>query len=280
MSLYRPSFARAFAYHASIKLQPPHSIIPSLHRSRVRLFTASTRSEVRPTYYQRRGSRGGRGGNSGPWGSYKARFDQIPSNWVLYGVMGANILVFCGWQYGHQVYARFRDASWLIALQNNFTTSWRNISSGRIWTIVTSCFSHEGTGHILVNMISLYFMASPVMAILGNTAFMSLYLFCGISSSVVSLLFNHFTGGNPSYSSHGASGAVYGVMTMFAAAYPRTTFLIFFVVPAPAWAVVSGLFLWDAYSSFNRRGGRTDSAGHVGGIAAGLLWFLRRVGRI
>jgi rhomboid-like protein len=42
---------------------------------------------------------------------------------------------------------------------------------------VTSCFSHEGTGHILMNMASLYFMAGPVIGLLGNVGFVTLYLF-------------------------------------------------------------------------------------------------------
>ncbi|KAL8281100.1 hypothetical protein RQP46_006458 [Phenoliferia psychrophenolica] len=82
-------------------------------------------------------------------------------------------------------------------------------------------------------MMSLFFMAPPVMAMLGNSGFLALYLFAG------------------------ASGAVYGVLSYFAAAFPRTTFLIFFVL------CVSGLFAWDLWSTFNRPGGRTDSMGRA-----------------
>lgn len=58
----------------------------------------------------------------------------------------------------------------------------------------------------------------------------------GVVSSAISLAFSRFsTPQNPWYQSHGASGAVYGTIAFFAAAYPRTTFLLFFVVPVPAW---------------------------------------------
>lgn len=83
-----------------------------------------------------------------------------------------------------------------------------------------------------------------------------------MTSATVSLLFNHFVNRqNPYYAAHGASGATYGAISFFAAAYPRQTFLLFFVVPVPAWLCVSGVFAWDLYNGLFRRGGMTDSAG-------------------
>lgn len=41
---------------------------------------------------------------------------------------------------------------------------------------MTCCFSHESTGHIFLNMLTFFFMAPAVMSILGNTAFLTLYL--------------------------------------------------------------------------------------------------------
>lgn len=40
----------------------------------------------------------------------------------------------------------------------------------------------------------------------------------------------------------GASGATYGTIAFFAAAMPRATFLLFFVVPVPAWVSNHNLF--------------------------------------
>ena len=39
------------------------------------------------------------------------------------------------------------------------------------------------------------------------------------------------------------------VMSFFACVSPQTKFLLFFVVPVPAWALVSGFFLWDGYTT-------------------------------
>ncbi|GAA5996649.1 rhomboid family intramembrane serine protease [Rhodotorula paludigena] len=227
----------------------------------------------------------GRGGSGSSYGrrrdpNWRDRIDALPGQWIVIGLIATNVAVYLAWSYGQQLAHRFRDVSWVRFLQRNFTVSWNNITQGRVWTLVTSAFSHEGTGHILVNMLSLYFMAPAAMSILGNSAFLGLYLFAGVTASTFSLLVNHFITRNPYYSAHGASGATYGAISFFAACFPRETFLLFFVVPVPAWLCVSGIFVWDLYNGFIRRGGMTDSAGHVGGVLAGLLFFLRKVGRI
>lgn len=76
----------------------------------------------------------------------------------------------------------------------------------------------------------------------------------------------------------------HSVISLFACLFPNTTFLLFFIVPVPAWLCVSGIFAWDFYGALKRRGGMTDSAGHMGGVLAGVAYFLRmrsrfRVGR-
>ncbi|GAA6063385.1 hypothetical protein JCM10212_001484 [Sporobolomyces blumeae] len=212
--------------------------------------------------------------------NWKDKVNAVEPVWILGGIIVANVAVFTAWAYGQELAVRFRDATWVRFLQRNFTVSWHNITSGRVWCLLTSAFSHEGVGHIAFNMISLFFMAPPVMAMLGNVGFLSLYIISGLSASTFSLLFNHFVTQNPYYAAHGASGATYGAIAFFAAAMPRATFLLFFVVPVPAWLCVSGIFAWDLFNAMSRRGGMTDSAGHVGGIASGLLFFLRKVGRI
>lgn len=149
------------------------------------------------------------------------------------------------------------------------------------WVLLSSCFSHSGSSHILFNMMTLYFMASPVISILGNTGFLTLY-FVGVSSFLPNVrtsetytdlsLFPVCLSGNrffriltplpqirrqvpkqilhfprkftlPAFSlpsqtdsgSQGASGSIYAMLVFFACAMPNTTFLIFFVIPAPAW---------------------------------------------
>ncbi|GAA5824716.1 hypothetical protein JCM3770_003079 [Rhodotorula araucariae] len=270
-------FGLRHAFHQPPTPRPsPLTSSPIAHARRTFASSAFVRG-IRPYY-----GRGGRGSSYGrrrdP--NWRDRIDDIPAQYIVYGLIALNVAVYLAWSYGQQLALRFRDASWVRFLQRNFTVSWHNISQGRVWTLITSAFSHEGTGHILVNMLSLFFMAPAAMAVLGNSGFLGLYLFAGVTASTFSLLVNHFITRNPFYAAHGASGATYGAISFFACAFPREKFLLFFVLPVPAWLCVSGIFAWDVYNGFWRRGGMTDSAGHVGGVLAGVLFFLRKIGRI
>ncbi|KDQ17589.1 hypothetical protein BOTBODRAFT_105664 [Botryobasidium botryosum FD-172 SS1] len=212
---------------------------------------------------------------TGPLSQWRRKLDNVPSSIIFWSILGINGVVFFGWWFAVESYKKFGDHKLLVWMNENFTASLRNVASGRIWTVLTACFSHEGTGHILLNAMSFYFMAPPVLAILGNTAFLALYLGGGIVSSLTSLAFNNLIN-RKHVSSHGASGDIYSVVSFFACAFPRTTFLLFFIVPVPAWACVSGLFAWDLMNALSSKRGTTDSAGHIGGILAGIGYFLLR----
>jgi membrane associated rhomboid family serine protease len=42
--------------------------------------------------------------------------------------------------------------------------------------------------------------------------------------------------------SEGASGAIYASLAFYGALFPNTTFLLFFIVPMPAWVMIGGIF--------------------------------------
>jgi membrane associated rhomboid family serine protease len=44
------------------------------------------------------------------------------------------------------------------------------------WTLVTACFSHRDWAHILFNGFTFFFMAQPVLKMLGSRQFIFLYL--------------------------------------------------------------------------------------------------------
>ncbi|GAA5988448.1 hypothetical protein JCM11641_005346 [Rhodosporidiobolus odoratus] len=253
-----------------------------------RAFSTSASSRgIRPYLGRGRGRQGygseGGGGGGGGWGprpGWKQRLDGLPGVWVIGGLIAVNTSIFLLWNYSTQLAQRFRDTSLFRFMSRNFTVSWQNLSQGRIWTLFTSVFSHEGTSHILVNMLSLWFMGGAAAAVLGNTGFLALYLFSGVVGSTFSALFAEFVTRNEWYSAHGASGAVFGCASFFACAFPKANFLLFFVLPVPAWLCVGGLFAWDLWNGLGRRGGTVDSMGHVGGAIAGALFFLRKIRRI
>lgn len=125
-------------------------------------------------------------------------------------------------------------------------------------------------------------MAPTVMAMLGNVPFLSLYLagectLChlpdkpeadvqipgGLGCSVFSMLWNDRNtmsqGASGTQHAHRstllnaddthATGAIYSILSFFACVHPRATFLIFGIVPCPAWVWVGGIFAYDAYRS-------------------------------
>ncbi|KAG2158871.1 uncharacterized protein EDB93DRAFT_1116797 [Suillus bovinus] len=203
--------------------------------------------------------------------------DSINGNVIFVAIIVINAGVFLLWQGAKSTYQTTRDPTLLIFLRDNFLVSWQNITSGRVWALVTSCFSHQDMGHAFFNGLSFYFMAPSVMQVLGNSRFLALYFFGGIVSSMTSLVWNRFYKRQSNYSSHGASGAILATVAFYACAFPRTTFLIFFVIPCPAWAFLPGILAFDVYRSVTDARTMTDTAGHVGGMLSGIGFFLYRV---
>ena len=58
------------------------------------------------------GGSGGRGG-SNIWGRFKASINALPQNVLVWGIIGANVIVFLGWQYAEQTYVRV-TICWLL----------------------------------------------------------------------------------------------------------------------------------------------------------------------
>ncbi|EIW62087.1 uncharacterized protein TRAVEDRAFT_163861 [Trametes versicolor FP-101664 SS1] len=242
-----------------------------------RLAQATHRSGIR------RGRAGGSygGGPEGPWQRLRARINAIPSNYIFWGIIGLNGLVFVSWNLAWAKYQSTGDASSYLWLRRNFTSSAENMQGGRWWTVVTSCFSHESSMHILFNGFTYYFMAPLVLSILGNVGFLGLYLGGGITSSFAGIAWRNYNSPYPGPAgSHGASGAIYSVISFFACVAPTATFALFGIIPLPAWAFVTGIFLYDGYSAVNSKRVATDTAGHIGGLLAGIGYFIAKRFRV
>ncbi|KAI9001225.1 hypothetical protein BD414DRAFT_574685 [Trametes punicea] len=258
--------------------QPPPA---ALREQSVWRFVASRISQAtHRSGITNRGSRGhgGNGGDpQGPWQRLRARINAIPSGVIFWGIIGLNALVFVSWNVARAQYQATGDGSSYVFMLNNFISSAENLRSGRWWTLLTCCFSHEDTTHLLFNGFTFYFMAPFVLSILGNVGFLGLYLGGGIVSSLAGIAWRdykkppvHATG------SHGASGAIYSVVSFFACVAPTATFALFGIIPVPAWALVTGIFLWDGYSAMNQKRVGTDTAGHIGGLLAGIGYYVAK----
>lgn len=146
---------------------------------------------------------------------------------------------------------------------------------------MTCCFSQADVTHLLFNGFTYFFMARPVLAMLGNRQFMILYLggesaqrilFCTISLLVTcrwsdrkhdkcaleprsTSLFIPWCqwyvqlARTPKFrfTDKKLKGAIYAIMTYFACCEPFAKFLLFAIVPIPAWMFIPGVLLYDVY---------------------------------
>ncbi|EJD53869.1 rhomboid-domain-containing protein [Auricularia subglabra TFB-10046 SS5] len=203
--------------------------------------------------------------------------DESKARIVVYAILGVNTVVFGAWYMAKNAYTYQNDWRPLQFMLQNFTASLANLSSGRIWTLLTSCFSHEALWHFGLNSACIYFMAPGVCQVLGPGTFIAFYMTTGIISSLTSVAYkfaNHQNG-----QSLGASGAAYATISFFACLFPHAQLLIFGIIPAPAWACVGAVFAWDLWGVLAAQpNALTDSAGHIGGILSGIAYYLIRRG--
>lgn len=208
---------------------------------------------------------------------------------VVYALIGINLAIFGGWSYAINTARQFSDPRAYITMLKNFSVSIQNVKEGRIWTLLTATFSHQETAHLAFNMILLYTLGPQLASVLGIGPFLALYLGAGIAASITSLIYRASIEpwfrrqqnlppikSNIRNGSLGASGSLMGITSFFALVFPRAQFLLFFVVPVPAWAIMVGYLAYDGWMAIRARGGRTDSAGHLGGLLTGILYWLSR----
>lgn len=81
------------------------------------------------------------------------------------------------------------------------------IDHGDWWRIFTSGFTHFGAVHLLMNMVSLYFLGRVVEPALGRTRFIALYLASMLAGAAGALIMQPGLG-----LTAGASGAIFGLL--------------------------------------------------------------------
>ena len=140
------------------------------------------------------------------------------------------------------------------------------------WTIISSIFVHGGFGHILFNMISLYFLGSFFFRAVGERSFLTVFFLGGLAGNALYLLL-----APPNVIGIGASGAIFAIGGALAVLVPRVpVYILFIPIAMPLWVAILIFFLlsfvfpqiaWQA---------------HLGGVLAGVTagFILRRRRRI
>ena len=128
--------------------------------------------------------------------------------------------------------------------------------SHQYWRLLSTGFLHDGLFHILVNMVSLYWVGTVLEPAIGSVNFTAVYLVSLLAGSFGALL---FTPGSPSV---GASGAIFGIFgALIVVAHRRGI---------PIWQSGLGFVLvLNLIISVTFRG--ISIGAHIGGLIAGLI---------
>ncbi|BBH04027.1 RHOMBOID-like protein 12 [Prunus dulcis] len=196
--------------------------------------------------------------------SERSWFRRVSDGDVVLGLIIANVAVFILW--------RIADPSFMA---KNFTISLDNVTSGRLHTLITSAFSHMDVGHIISNMIGLYFFGTNIGRVFGPEFLLKLYLAGAVGGSVCFLVHKAYMAA----SSKGASGAVNAIMLLDIFLFPKSTLYLEFIIPVPA--ILLGIFLIGKDVLRIIEGdSHISGAAHLGGAAvAAIAWARFRKGR-
>jgi membrane associated rhomboid family serine protease len=136
--------------------------------------------------------------------------------------------------------------------------------------IFTYFFNHGGFAHILFNMMALASLGPYVEDVIGTPRFFKFYMFSGIFAGIL-LAFLDPTDGPVV----GASGAISGVLVLFAIFFPNAKLGLFFLPiyfeaknVAVGIALISTIFILTSDNA-----GGISHFGHLAGMASALLLY-------
>ena len=139
------------------------------------------------------------------------------------------------------------------------------------WTVVTYAFMHAGIGHILMNMMGLYWFGRIIADLVGNSKLISLYFLGGVAAAIAFVLIYNL---NPKFAGHygylvGASGSVFAIAVAAATLVPDYRFNLIFLGPVKISYIVA---VYVFMSILGTQGGNAGgNYAHLGGALLG--WF-------
>lgn len=140
----------------------------------------------------------------------------------------------------------------------------------RPWTLLTYAFVHVGIGHVLGNLLVLFFFGPPLEGRWGSRAFLRFYLVSAAGAALFSALFYFW---DPANWIIGASGATFGLMMAFAMIWPDMEIHVWGIFPIKAkWLVGIMGFVQLLIAASGSSGGVAVLA-HLGGMATAFLYL-------
>ena len=186
----------------------------------------------------------------------------------------------------------YRNAVLVIAVINVavfvLTSLFRNVSAylGLVpflvvhaqtyWQFFTYQFVHGDFFHLAFNMLALFFFGIPVERKIGTKEFILYYLLIGTIGGALSFLVYAATGFY-TITLVGASGAIFGLLLLYAVLYPNSVIYIWGVIPVPAPLLILGYAVIELISIFSVGDGVAHLT-HFIGLLAGWVYIRIRFG--
>ncbi|OHB80007.1 MAG: hypothetical protein A2W31_11070 [Planctomycetes bacterium RBG_16_64_10] len=147
------------------------------------------------------------------------------------------------------------------------------------YQLLTYGFLHDPKNlwHIVFNMLGLWFFGRDVEWRYGRKEFLAMYLSLIVLSGLAWVVVENIAPRDSVGSGLlpyllGASGAITGVLLLFALNFPRRTVLVWFVLPIPAWVFAVLLILVNLNGAMQREG-NVAYVCHLAGAALGLVYY-------
>ena len=149
------------------------------------------------------------------------------------------------------------------------------------WTFLTSMFMHSPLViHLIVNMLSLFFLGSFLESLIKPKRFVALYLISGLIAGLFFVLFSYYPLSaipgigisDANMMAVGASGAIFGIGGALAVLTPKIpVYLMFIPIAMPLWLGILLMFgiLWIITAG---AGLPIGNAAHLGGLITGLIY--------
>lgn len=143
-------------------------------------------------------------------------------------------------------------------LANMFILDPIAVRNGEVYRLLTSTFMHASILHLVFNMYALSIIGKQVETFLGKSKFLLVYLFSGLTGSLLSCAITN------SYSL-GASGAIFGLMgSLLYFGYHYRLYLGSVLLGQIVPVIVINLVIGYITPSI-------DNAAHIGGLVGGLF---------
>ena len=142
-----------------------------------------------------------------------------------------------------------------------------------VWQLATYAFLHQGFGHIIWNMLALWMFGADIERVWGTRRFVQFYFFCAVGAGICVVIANYvLPWGNPNIATIGSSGAIFGILLVYAMMFPDREILFGFVFPIKVKYFVMIVGAVAFLSSFGVNTGVSNFA-HLGGLLFGYLFL-------